>query len=1289
MPLEFRIYPTYHRALTSLARLIGSEPPELTVPLISDIMRYFLSEAIEDRVKFLAGGAAGQEETLRDEVSREYRERVEEAIRQELKAHSQRWAHFVEMEKRLADIKLSTPFNDDIFATRESLIEFIREPMVFFPGRFGSYEALVLAGVFLRAIQQVTLDIVRIDYPATAPGTEVPPDAQKVVRRILGRIDKLHQLFQTPVELKSLTKAETELRVLVARAKGVACLPLRPIPTSPLSSDETSHYVGRPDEEASRLARQIRHADGTILVTGYRGVGKSSFVNRVIFHARAAQENVPSDGWLIVPITVNLAKVAGVQNILRITLRSVREALLDADSRTAKAIPGHLKSIPLPLSRENEIEPLEEAYIRATYKVTMSRSTGSERRAEFGSSISIDPGKWLGGKIVGMELGKFLEAGIKNTKTAKINRELSLLDFDENAAEESLAGLIRSLATPRPIVPDGPDVRIKLVFVFDELDKMDVDTGLKPMIEGLKNLFLQQYSVFILVTSKKFYYDLLKDRAIEDAMLNSYFSAIVHVPLLSYEQARKMVNDWVDWKGAKQLETPAPAESKLIDQLTRVLVYRSFGNPRDIIRELRLMQDWADTADQPYLTDRLSKSPNLQIFAAIQDCIEKTALPQQSTSPVGGDPDGSVTLVAERLVGNDARLEQVRRGLYILTEELINHQTLPLESPSLNGEPVEKKQLSPLEKIQQDNFSLLSVEDVRQLTKRLGGYLSLMHDSPDLFPTPDWGPRAPLFELESSELRTTNYFYTLTGRQAAVMAAEPAAPSAQTKTPEVLAHEAENLAAQASWAAKLAAINIIKQLGSDKLTPRLKQFLWEVVGTDPDQSHRLAAAERLPAKIDSEHDIKTITGLLAKETDERALSIFIGMLSGASGDEARKSATDAIVGLLKLDASSRPTRKLTDSTAIAALTVLQTVASHDVTLELLDWLEIAGETDVVQTTAISALKKISEQFGVNVADKIINNKSILEFFTTGLTGWRRTMNRISPAASGQAHIVPQAYLRELLRSNALAYVPRLLRVDPAIDVNDLLVYIWALSFGPYTREASICIFEQIVDPNSFPSLKDQDRLLSSLRSTPEFQVRILPSLRKQLPELIKEKKFTEDQAKLIEETLNSLEALPEPAPAKPKASAQSLYESVMAHLPKTPPGSSYVSEPEFNPTRTIAFVAVAILLFLPGFFFYKADLPAGASFGTMLGSRFLLLLLDALIMYPFVSAISSVRASMRGKASPVPNAFYGFMVPLVYAIYYAHTKYIGPLHFGAQSLQFVINWPAIMALFLGFRLYKP
>ncbi|HVI70391.1 MAG TPA: HEAT repeat domain-containing protein, partial [Pyrinomonadaceae bacterium] len=621
-------------------------------------------------------------------------------------------------------------------------------------------------------------------------------------------------------------------------------------PTAPLSSDEMSRYVGRPEEEARKLAHQIRHADGTILVSGYRGVGKSSFVNRVIFHARAAQKGIPSDGWLIVPITVNLAKVAGVQNILRLTLRSVRDALLDSDS--PKAIPGHLKATPLPLSRENEIEPLEEAYIRATYKVTMSRFAGSERRSDIGTSISIDPGKWFGGRIVGVELGKFIEAGIKKTKTEKINRELSLLDFDENAAEESLGRLIRSLATPRPIVPGGPEVGIKLVFVFDELDKMDVETGLKPMIEGLKNLFLQQYSVFILVTSKGFYYELLKQRAIEDAMLSSYFSTVVHIPLLSYEEALKIVKDWVDLNAWERSEL-LPVEVKLLEQLTGALVYHSFGNPRDIIRELRLMQDWADTPDQPFLTDALS-TPKLQIFSAIQDCIEKTILPQQQTSSVTTAPDGSVMLVAERLASDEARLEQARRGLYILTEELIDQQTLYLEpAPSTDKAAV-------LERIHRDNFSLFSLEEVRQLAKALAGYLKLVHNNADLFSSDDWGGSArPLFNLEGSDLQVTPDFYRLTGRQAGAATAERVDASDQTKTVEELKRDAEAFAASPDWSVKWAAINIIKRLGADNLTPRLKQFLWDVVRTDPDESHRLAAAERLSTKIDSEDEIKTIT----------------------------------------------------------------------------------------------------------------------------------------------------------------------------------------------------------------------------------------------------------------------------------------------------------------------------------------------------------------------------------------------------------------------------------------------
>ncbi len=346
---QFTIHSLYHRSLAYLTRVIGLEPPERTVEFIPDITDYFFSEAIDDRVKYLASGAVNQEKSFREEVTREYGARVEEAIRQGLRIQPRPWERFVELDNRLAKVKLPASFSNYVDGARESILEFMTIRGTFCQGRLELSEAVTAFGIFLRAMQQVALDIVRVDYPATGTGTEVPRSAEEVIRRILVSVEEFRRLLQTPVELKSLGNAETELRVLVARAKGVACLPLRPIPTAPLSSkDLAEHYVGRPDEQALRLARQIRHADGTILVTGYRGVGKSSFVNRAIYHALGAQEENPSDGWLIVPVTVNLAKVSGVQNILRITLRSLREALLEPNTRKARAIPGHLRSISAP-----------------------------------------------------------------------------------------------------------------------------------------------------------------------------------------------------------------------------------------------------------------------------------------------------------------------------------------------------------------------------------------------------------------------------------------------------------------------------------------------------------------------------------------------------------------------------------------------------------------------------------------------------------------------------------------------------------------------------------------------------------------------------------------------------------------------------------------------------------------------------------------------------------------------------------------------------------------------------
>lgn len=1285
----------YDRFRRSLRSLVVGDLKEYNHPLLSELTSCFLSGAIEDRVRFLAKVGKKNEADVQPQVTKEYQQRVEDAIRQELQRQSAYW-YSSQIAENLSRIRLPVELKDVLFSA--DLLEVLRNRGVFVPGRLSAWNAQVVFGILLRAIQLVTLDIIRVDYPTRGGTSDVTLSAEQSVRSALHKIDLVAKNVQSPIEIKDAGKAETELRVLIARARGGACLPLRPIPTAPLASEDLEkHYVGRPDKDALQLARQIRHADGTILVTGYRGVGKSSFVNRVIFHALSAQADQPNDSWLIVPVTVNLAKVSGVQNILRLTLRAVREALIDSENGKPRPVPslesGKLKDVLLPLDYEREIKPLEEAYIRATYKVTLSRINSSENKMEAGSSISLDPGKILG-KVVGVELGKFLEAGIKRTRTERINRELNLLDYDENAAEEDLARLIRNLAKKRPLLGKrGPEVQIKLVFIFDELDKMDIDKGLKPMIEGLKNLFLQQYSVFVLVTSKKFYYDLLKDRSIEDAMLNSYFSAIVHVPLLTYAQARNMVNDWVDWGATEQFNSHSPDEEKLISQLTRFLVYKSFGNPRDIIRELRLMQEWADAADRPYLTDQLGKSPALQIFATIQECIEKTAIPKQSSQTNPTQSDGSVSLVSESLIGNEAKDEQIRRGLYILTEELINRRYLLLESPQVSSDqekiadtqvsaatPTLKEQFeeilkklaqpdrsvsasSPIARLHKDNFSLVSVEEVREYARRLGTQFKEELNAPLLNET-----RAePLFTMDGTNvLQFEDTFYDLTRRQPLAARSEEAV---RKESPDELIIQAERFSESPSWTARLTAINLVKLLGDKRPSPKLQEFLWGVVEEDTDPDHRLAAVEAIKHGLLDENKPKRIKRL-STEKDERVLLRLVALLKTA--EESKKLATDTILQLLKGDADPIFTR-LQESVAIEALKALSVIADRDVSAEVFSWLTTPGRrrSELLQDEAVKTLRAIATNHNVDIADKIISDNKILAFFGAALTPESQLIAYAQPISS----MGVKNYLRELLRSKPLVYAEKLLSPQIKVDVTVLLTYLWDFAYETHNEDLGRVILNQVLAFEDVSATR-KELLLRSLRNTVEFQTRLLPYLNRQL-DLSKEEQFKPDQVTVLKKLLKELEAAPVPKVEQPKISPfeQFIYSRTLSSL-----GGSEISVTR-NWGATIGLGALSLVSFAVAAYFFRRDLPAGASLAQTVGSRLILLLANLSIFAPFL--YSAATASMDSNQSKSDSVM-PYIVPIAFALYYLHHDYIGPLTFWNQVLQILVNLPGIMFAFVAY-----
>ena len=119
-----------------------------------------------------------------------------------------------------------------------------------------------------------------------------------------------------------LDSARIRLHRNIAQANRYVWLPLRPLVNAPLSGNDLYLYA-RTDATADLLARQIVRGDGVILVTGYRGVGKSTLINKALetHLSEAEKAQVESPPWKIVPVVVSLAKMEGVASALRLSVR--------------------------------------------------------------------------------------------------------------------------------------------------------------------------------------------------------------------------------------------------------------------------------------------------------------------------------------------------------------------------------------------------------------------------------------------------------------------------------------------------------------------------------------------------------------------------------------------------------------------------------------------------------------------------------------------------------------------------------------------------------------------------------------------------------------------------------------------------------------------------------------------------------------------------------------------------------------------------------------------------------
>lgn len=830
-----------------------------------------------------------------------------------------------------------------------------------------------IISILVQAIQEVALSIPMRLYGGK---DRVSKSVEKVLYEVLEKIEKI----RVDYSLENVPDISVEIALLhrqIAQADDYVWLPLKPLITAPLANNEELDLYSREGDSAVKLAYQIVKSDGVILITGYRGVGKSTFVNAALMkHIAEAEKRQTEDiPWKIVPIQLNIAKAASVGGVLRLCIRAIYREFRKMDDaekerqfaanrnvfrrmlRSISPVFDSISSYPgLGFLSSEEKERIWFANLRASYKVNMSQAEALSKSRSLQNSFGFRPGDFITAPIKIASLGLLPNVDYKESKdwSEKTDRSISLLDYDEDRADEDITRIIAMLSRPRM---DGSKlVRIKLVFVFDEMDKMEANEGQSAVIRQLKNLFLSRYSVFLIVTSKEFYYLLLEDRKKEDSILGSYFSSVITVPMFTAKDTTNLL------KNVLQDAIEPGKESDLVNNLAKYLTFRANGLPREIIRELRSIQQWTEGALQSYLSDGMMSPNALQLYAQIEDAIENL---NEQQSAEGSTTEQDI-LNKERIWLNEGRKEQIRRGLYILMDDLLNQGLLAF--PVKRAEP-EKNEKGEIIQEKLDaygrNFSTISYSDFLKIYRELGRALSDIRIS--AFPSDTF---FEFTRIENSEIVVTvrDIFYTVTGYQSVQSANVAEKETLPDLTPNQVMQQVGELLAQDSLFTTRRALNYLDQLAGETIPDTIQDKLFGIFLRFSDRSYRLDAGKYLSTdSVYRNMEAQYPVNFLETESNEQIIKVFADLLvSGAGKKKNRELAFRALSDLLNRNFQKK--NPLPDTAFIYLINVAQKLVDRKTNAaELLNQIiESFDRFQKISPAIIPALIRLAEKGGVNL-----------------------------------------------------------------------------------------------------------------------------------------------------------------------------------------------------------------------------------------------------------------------------------------------------------------------------------
>ena len=330
------------------------------------------------------------------------------------------------------------------------------------------------------------------------------------------------------------------------------------------------------EEVVLALVERILHSNGgAFLLTGFRGVGKTTVILNALEHLRT---EMGEDA--VVAVFLNVARPKTTEELLFEVIRRLFEALSDG---------GVLDRLPEEIQRQ-----LILAYRRTSLSFTQTRGSGSERSRGLGIGMPLLEA-----------LGPRLDMASKTTDSLAL--EASFLAYSAADVEHDflrIVSLFRRRGQP------GENWSGRIVVVVDELDKLTAsDAGRKSLddlVSGLKNLLTTWGVHFVFIAGPDLHDLSMRQSRRGNSVYDSVFGWQLYVPCV--------------WQATDRLleTTMAPGwrERAELGSLPDYLRFKARGVPRLLLMELNSLVEWDD--GRPYLTLRTPDRARIEFYAGVE-----------------------------------------------------------------------------------------------------------------------------------------------------------------------------------------------------------------------------------------------------------------------------------------------------------------------------------------------------------------------------------------------------------------------------------------------------------------------------------------------------------------------------------------------------------------------------------------------------------------------------------------------------------------------------------------------